>query len=292
MDTKQLIERKQGMGGSDAGSVLGVSKWKSAYQVWLEKTSDEVSDFDNPAMFWGRTLEPVIRQRYSDVTGRQVFVPMERIVHPKYNFIRANVDGITDDNRLLEVKTARADIGWGEEGSDEIPDEYACQVQHYMMVTGLVVADVAVLIGGSDFRLYEVPADKELQDIMMEKEAEFWQMVINRTPPEPETLTDLILKFGRASKQAIVQADHQSLQAVERLKAIKAIAKEEDELKFVIMAHMMEADTLAVEDKVIATWKASNGAKRFDSKAFQNDHPDLYNKYLKQGEPTRRLLLK
>ena len=292
MDTQQLIERKKGIGGSDSGAILGVSKWKSAYQVWLEKTSDEVSDFDNPAMFWGRTLEPVIRQRYSDVTGRQVFVPMERIVHPKYDFIRANLDGITEDNRLVEIKTARTDIGWGEEGTDEIPDEYACQVQHYMMVVNLTICDVPVLIGGSDFRIYEVHADKELQDIMLEKEAEFWQMVVNRTPPEPETLTDLILKFGRASKQAIVQADHQSLQAVERLKEIKAIAKEEDELKFVIMAHMMEADTLAVEDKIIATWKASNGAKRFDSKSFQIDHPELYNQYLKQGEPTRRLLLK
>jgi len=292
MDTKQLIERKQGIGGSDSGAILGVSKWKTPYQVWLEKTSDEISDFDNDAMFWGRTLEPVVRQRYSDVTGRTVIVPNPGIIHPKHNFIRASLDGIADAHRVLEIKTARSDIGWGEEGSAEIPDEYACQVQHYMMVTGLVVADVAVLIGGSDFRLYEVPADKELQDIMMEREADFWQMVINRTPPDPESLTDLILKFGRSSKQAIVQADDLSIQAVNRLKEIKAIAKEEDELKFVIMAHMMEADTLSCGDRIIATWKASNGAKRFDSKAFQIDHPELYAQYLKQGDPTRRLLLK
>lgn len=291
MDAQQLMERKKGIGGSDAGAVLGVSKWKTPYQLYLEKTSDEISDFDNPAMFWGRTLEPIIRQRYSDVTGRSVIVPALNIIHPKYDFIRANVDGIADD-RILEIKTSRSDIGWGEEGSDEIPDEYACQVQHYMMVTGFVMADVAVLIGGSDFRLYEVPADKELQEIMMERENEFWQMVINRTPPDPETLSDLILKFGGSSKQAIVQADELAIQAVMRLKEIKAIAKEEDELKFVIMSHLMEADTLAEGEKILATWKASNGAKRFDLKAFQADHPDLYNQYLKQGDPTRRLLLK
>lgn len=291
MDAQQLMERKKGIGGSDAGAVLGVSKWKTPYQLYLEKTSDEISDFDNPAMFWGRTLEPIIRQRYSDVTGRSVIVPALNIIHPKYDFIRANVDGIADD-RILEIKTSRSDIGWGEEGSDEIPDEYACQVQHYMMVTGFVMADVAVLIGGSDFRLYEVPADKELQEIMMERENEFWQMVINRTPPDPETISDLILKFGGSSKQAIVQADELAIQAVMRLKEIKAIAKEEDELKFVIMSHLMEADTLAEGEKILATWKASNGAKRFDLKAFQADHPDLYNQYLKQGDPTRRLLLK
>jgi len=31
-----------------------------------------------------------------------------------------------------------------------------------------------VLIGGSDFRIYEVPADSELQEILMEREAEIW----------------------------------------------------------------------------------------------------------------------
>lgn len=291
MDAQQLMERKKGIGGSDVAAVLGVSKWKTPYQLYLEKTSDEISDFDNPAMFWGRTLEPIIRQRYSDVTGRSVIVPALNIIHPKYDFIRANVDGIADD-RILEIKTSRSDIGWGEEGSDEIPDEYACQVQHYMMVTGFVVADVAVLIGGSDFRLYEVPADKELQEIMMERENEFWQMVINRSPPDPETLSDLILKFGGSSKQAVVQADELTIQAVNRLKEIKAIAKEEDTLKAVIIAALGEADTLSDGPITLATWKASNGAKRFDSKTFQADHPDLYNQYLKQGDPTRRLLLK
>jgi hypothetical protein len=32
-------------------------------------------------------------------------------------------------------------------------------VQHYLAITAMPVADVAVLIGGSDFRIYEVPAD-------------------------------------------------------------------------------------------------------------------------------------
>lgn len=292
MNRAELIERKKGIGGSDSAPALGVSKWKSPYQLWLEKTSDEISDFDNDAMFWGRTLEPVIRQRYSDKTGRTVIVPPERIIHPKYNFIRANLDGIADGHRILEIKTARSDIGWGEPGSNEIPDEYTCQVQHYMMVTGLVVADIAVLIGGSDFRLYEVPEDKELQEAMLYAETLFWQLVINRIEPEVSTFTDLQLKFGRSSVESRVQASPEAVEAIERLKAIKAIAKEEDNIKAVIMAALKENDTLVFGDSVLATWKASNGSKRFDAKAFQADHPDLYNKYLKQGEPVRRLLLK
>ncbi len=292
MEVEELKGRKNGIGGSDAAAAIGVSKWKTPYQLWLEKTSDEIIDFDNDAMFWGRTLEPIVRQRYSDVTGRTVIVPAPGIIHPKYNFMRASLDGIADGNRVLEIKTARSDIGWGKEGTDVIPDEYACQVQHYMMVTGFVVADVAVLIGGSDFRLYEVPEDKELQDIMMEKEADFWQMVQNRTPPETTTFSDLKLRFGRSSIESRIQASDAAIEAVEKLKAIKAIAKAEDDLKAVLMAELKENDTLCSGDTILATWKAANGASRFDSKTFQKDHPDLYKRYLKQGESTRRLLLK
>ena len=54
----------------------------------------------------------------------------------------------------------------GEPGTDEIPDYYMTQVQHYLAVTGVKTADVAVLIGGNDFRIYTIEADEELQSFV------------------------------------------------------------------------------------------------------------------------------
>ena len=287
-----LEARKKGIGGSDAGAILGVSPWKTPLQVYMDKVGAADPIQDNDSMFWGRTLEPVIRQRYADVTNRKVVVPDTLITHPKFEFMIGNLDGITSDNRVLEIKTARSAEGWGEPGSNEIPDSYMIQVQHYMLITAIPVADVAVLIGGSDFRIYEVPAEPELMELMIEKETGFWSRVINRDPPEPITYQDMLLKYGRTSKESRVQADAVAIAAVARLKEIKAIAKEEDELKTVIMAAFRESDTLMDNNKVLATWKAGNGSKRFNAKLFEAENPELYKKYIVRSEPTRRLLLK
>lgn len=57
-----LSERKKGIGGSDSAAVLGLSKWKSPYQVWCDKKGyNFLESSDNASLFWGRTLEPVIR---------------------------------------------------------------------------------------------------------------------------------------------------------------------------------------------------------------------------------------
>jgi len=121
---------------------------------------------------------------------------------------------VTSDGRVLEVKTASSAEGWGEPGSDEIPDDCLCQAQHYLLVTGLKTADVAVLIGGHDFRLYEVAADKELQEIMAMQEAEFWQRVEAGDPPPTRSLADLALCF-RHPLDAAVLATPQAIAAVE-----------------------------------------------------------------------------
>lgn len=291
-----LEERRSGIGGSDAGAVCGVNKYKTPYQVWEDKTGKADPIPDNAPMLWGRNLEPVIRQHYSDVTGRVVMVPDMIIRHPKHPFMLANLDGFTEDRRVLEVKTARSGQDWGEPGTDEIPLTYLFQMQHYMAVTGYEVADVAVLIGGQDFRLYEIPADAELQEMMIEQEAEFWKLVECSTPPEPVSYQDMVQRF-KTSTEAKKVITPEISQALERLRVLregaKAIDGEEELLKVRIMAEMGEADTLTdLDGNVLVTWKSGKATERFDTKSFQSAHPDLYRQFSKRGDSARRFLLK
>lgn len=291
-----LKERQTGIGGSDAAAVLGLSKWKTPLQVYQEKRGELGPTPDNESMLWGRALEPVIRQQYAERTGRVVRVPDGIIRHPSHEFMLANLDGVTDDSRVVEVKTARSGQDWGEPGSDEVPQAYLLQVQHYMAVTGFAVADVAVLIGGSDFRLYEVPADSELQQMLIEGEAEFWQRVTDGNPPEPVSYADMRARYGRASRDGNVDASPEVLAAVDRLRTlqseIKRLETVEETEKAIVMKALGECDTLVAGGFTVATWKAAKAAQRFDSKAFQAAHPDLYPQFLKTGEASRRFLLK
>lgn len=296
-----LKARTTGIGGSDVAAILGLSKWKTPLQVYQEKRGEIAPQADNDAMRWGRYLEPVVRQAYADETGREVRVLDELVRHPLYEHMIANLDGFVipeaGPRRVFEAKTARTADGWGEPGSDQIPQPYLLQVQHYMAVTGFVVADVAVLIGGSDFRLYEVPADAELQQMLVDAEAEFWARVQAGEPPEPVSYADVQARFGRASKAGTVLADADVQEALTKLRELKTQAKHlelvEEQWKAVVMKAMGESDTLIdARGDILATWRASAAPMRFDFAAFKTAHPDLHAQFLKAGEASRRLLLK
>lgn len=291
-----LAQRKTGIGGSDAAAVLGLSKWATPLQVYLDKISNETNDFDSPSMKWGRILEPVIRQEYADHTGQEILKPQyELIRHQQCPFILASLDGFTADNRVVEIKTSKYDRDWGEEGTDQVPQEYLIQVQHYMAVTGFQIADIAVLIGGSDFRIYTVGADPELHLMMFEAYGAFWRRVTMQLPPEPTCESDMALYF-KAKKKGVTTTDDVT-KLVGQLKLVKkqieGLEARESELKCQIMAYMGEHDTLLdVSEKPLVTWKEAKGRNTFDAKAFEKEHPDLHAKYLKTGEASRRFLIK
>ena len=287
--------RAKGLGGSDAAAACGISPWKSPYQLWHEKIHG--SDFDgNAATRWGDFCEPFIRQQYEEVTGLEVYQPAT-LRHPEHEWMLANVDGVTDD-RIFEAKTAnsRQTYRWGEPGSAEIPEEYALQVQHYMVVTGLQVADVAVLIGDSrEIQIYTVPFDAELAESMIALEAALWQCVVDCTPPEPTTASDVALRFPESNGN-LIDANDSIHEAVLQLKLAKTKAKEcEDlvaELETSIKKAIGDSDGLQWEGNPLVTWKSSKPSRKLDLKALKADHADVVADYEYEAAGGRRFLVK
>ena len=291
--SKWIAMHKDGIGGTDAVAIVGESPWKTPYQVWLEKRGEVFEDQgQNERMYWGQQLEPLIRQQYADLTGYDVVVPDDVIIHPKYPWIIGTPDGIVQNDRVFEAKTARRDQGWGDPGTDQIPDMYRVQVEHYMLLTELDRADVAVLIGGSDFRIYNVHADPELQQVLFTKEQAFWNMVQKGIPPEITTYADARLRWGSRSEPKRVQVDLDCAEALANLHDLADMKRKEEEWKAIVMKKLGEADTLVDGEIVLATWKLSKASARFDQKAFQTEHPDLYKQFVREGKPSRRFLLK
>jgi len=299
MDNAQwLEERRKGIGGSDIAAILGLSPFKTAYQVYLEKRK-EVEDWQgNNLTDWGKRMEPAIRQWYSDQTGRSVRLPDKIMYHEKYPFMLASLDGFTDDRRIVEIKTARSGKNWGEPRTNQIPDYYAVQCHHYMIVTGFEVTDVPVSIAGGSPELYEVPADREIAEMIIEACASFWQRVIDGNPPDPVTYADAVARFGKIRSEGAVMASDQTLQIVSDLKDIRSrldeLKAEEEEKKGKLIISLGESgDTLIdCSGNTLLTYKLTNGRKSFDTKTFEKEHPELYQKYLKTLEPSKRFLLK
>lgn len=231
------------IGSSDAAAAMNLSPWQTAVDLWLEKRGASPPFEGNAATRWGKLLEPLLRQEYAEQTRRAVYLPQERLVHPEVTFIAAHPDGITDDGRLLELKTARSAEDWGEPGGDEIPTPYTIQVQHQLMVTQLPVADVAVLVGGSDFRLYEVPADRELQGDILEAEVEFWRFVEQGIQPPldfsaPHVLA-VVRKLYPGTNGQTVDADESCIKAREELETAKELLEASTEARDAALARLL-----------------------------------------------------
>lgn len=257
-----LKERMRGIGGSDAPAILGLSARKTPLEVYLDKRGELPAEPDNDAMRMGRLLEPVVRQEYAERTGRVVSQPKAMLTHPKYGFVVGHPDGIIQgEARGYEGKTARFDFGWGEPGTDQIPQDYVIQVQHYMLLTDLPVFDVGVLIGGQDFRIYEVSADRELQEMILDAEAAFWPRVQRGEPPEPD--------FHKPHALRAVQALYRGtsgeiLAATEHQEHIRAVLEDAMERKAI-------ADGAAEGAKAMLLWDMGEAAmlKFADGKALR-----------------------
>lgn len=183
-----LAERRTGIAATDAAPILGISPWKSAAEIWLEKKKPELVTFkESPALYWGSRHEQTICEEYSKITGQNLAAsPIIR--NKSVPWIMCSPDRLIDGKKKgLEAKTAsdRMAYEWGPAGTDVVPQQYLIQTQHCMMATGYHEWDLAVLIGGNDFRIYHLFRDKELQKIMFEQEREFYKrFIVGKETPE------------------------------------------------------------------------------------------------------------
>ena len=146
----------------------------------------------------------------------------------------------------------------GDVGTDNVPDAYLLQCQWCLPgITRADVADLAVLIGGSDYRIYSIARDDGLIGDMIEAAAEFWKRVQEGIAPDPQSVAEAARKWPRhiADKSLIV--DVTVAEACAELETIgqqkKQLEAREDELKTQVMSAFGDAEKH--HGQKLATWK-------------------------------------
>ncbi len=286
MERNEWLEyRRAGIGGSDAPVIMGVNPWRSPMDLWLEKTGEYTEDIDNEAMYWGRTLEDIVAREFVKRTGKKVRRRNAILKHKKYSWMLANVDRlIVGEKAGLECKTTSA--FYQDDGT--CPTHYYAQAQHYMAVTGRDLWHVAVLAGGQRFYLYEVPRSGDYIKELIKAEAEFWQLVQDGMPPE----VDGSEASGRVLNRLYPQAKEGEIElpadAFALVQQYEDAAGEEKEAKLKkneavnkLKAMLGEAERGFVYDRKVS-WTNVVSA-RFNSKAFREEHEDLYQQYCRES---------
>lgn len=267
---KQREERRLGIGGSDMPIIMGLSSYKTPYQLYLEKTGlIETNDEMTQLQYWGHKLENIVREEFATRNNVLVETP-DTIIHPFYTFLRANIDGfIPEKNAILEVKCSSAFMSqqWGEDGSDIIPMNYLVQVAHYCAVTNAECAYIAVLIGGNDYREYKYIRDVELEQHVIDAAKTFWECVQSTNPPSAMRQIDLRLMFPKHHPDKVKTIDPEVAEQLTTLAdtrfKIKQLSEVEEKYKFNIMQFMKDAECLTDQSGTpIVSWKANKRGTR------------------------------
>ena len=282
-----MPDRKQLIGGSDVAAILGVSKWKTPFQLYQEKIGafvEEITPEKQKVFDRGHRWEPVViemmvdelKSRGHDV---EIIARNERYQDPECSFLACEIDvelRIDEEELNGEIKTVHpfAAKEWGEPETDEVPIYYAAQVMHGLMIMPRRRSIIAALIGADDLRIHFMARDEETIAGIRAKEIEFWQRIQDKNPPPPIDPEDVKWLYQRDGGTAI-EADDELALLCQQLKDMKADAKALDGhielLATKIKARMGTAATLLYRGKPLATWKNNKDSATTDWKAAYLD---------------------
>ena len=195
------MREKVGIGGSEAGTVLGYNKYMSNVDLWRIKTgrakAEDISD--KPAVKYGKQAEEHLRELFKlDFPEYTVdYHEFYMYVNDKYKWLFATLDGeITDENGkhgILEIKTTtiRNSTQW-EEWDSRIPNVYYAQVLHQLAATSWdfvilkahirYIKDNELAATERHYRINRNEVQAEI-DYLIQQELEFVNAVKNDTMP-------------------------------------------------------------------------------------------------------------
>ena len=274
------LRKKLGIGGSEAGSVIGLNPYKGAYTLWAEKTG-KIPEFEgNLITEVGSYLEEFVAQLFTRETGKKVRRKNRILVNTDYPFAFADVDRlVVGEKALLEIKTTNSFPVMKKIKNKEYPEQWYCQMTHYLAVSGLEKAYLAVLINCRDFKIFELERDESEISVLMGEEENFWGMVQTNTPPPADGLEStsktITALYPESNTDNVNLYSYQTELAryMELSEQIKALEQAKEEAANKVKAFLGEAGK-GESDRYRVSWTSSE-RRSFDSKRFAKENPDI-----------------
>ena len=291
-----LRYRKGGIGGSDAGAVCGLNPYRTAMEVYYDKTSDEIEEIDNEAMRQGREFEEYVARRFMEATGKKVRRANALYYDERYPFMYADVDRlVVGENAGLECKTASPYMADQWKGG-KIPLSYQIQCYHYMSVFQADAWYIAVLIYGKEFQVHQIERDEAVISDLIHIEKNFWkEHVEKKILPEPDgsKVADNVIaerfKKSQGISLPLMGFDEKLKRRQELVEIMARMETEKKKIEQELKLYLGEAE-IAENEHFRVSWKTVNSS-RLDEKLLKAEMPETYEKY-KKSVSSRRFTVK
>lgn len=185
-----LAARRDGIGGSEVGALIGVNEHETAMSIWTKKRRTEPDvELTGAPIEWGHRLEDVVAMKTAEEIGMVSRFGGGLWADKERPFIRVTPDRFACKPRswkadaVIECKTAGSDEHWesgtirpGGRGTGSAPLAYQAQVQWQMGIIGLPVAYLGCFVLGSERQFFtvEVHFDEAWFTEMTDAAERFW----------------------------------------------------------------------------------------------------------------------
>ena len=288
-----LKQRSKGLGGSDAGAIMGLNPYKSAYSLWAEKTGLITNHVqENEAIRLGNDLEDYVAKRFAKQENKKIKRSSYCYQSKEFPFMRANVDRlIIGENAALECKTANP-FKDGDYSNDIIPPTYYCQCLHYMAVCGFDRIYLAVLVFQKGFYTYVIdrndPGVEADIRALIKAESEFWKLVEDGTAPSvdgSESTSNTLKQLHKDELKTVfdLTAYDEKLDEIQGLKEQQKELKTrqkalENEIKEILINYDFGRSSIYNVSAKVTT------SSRFDVDRFKKENANIYESYKKETQ--------
>lgn len=189
-----LEYRRQGIGGSDAAAVLGISPFRTGRDLYFDKLGIVTADEDENwvAKEVGTLLEELVARIFEKKTGLRVYRCAKMLRHPHYPWMLADLDFLVElpdgGTAILECKSTNynARDRWWYNGGEIVPEYYEVQGRHYMAVRNLNRVYFCCLYGNTEDEaiIRHIDRDMTYEAELIAMEKYFWHKnVLAKVPP-------------------------------------------------------------------------------------------------------------
>jgi len=299
IDREEWLEyRRNGIGGSDAAAIVGLDKYRSAFDVYADKLGLKQEQPDNEAMRQGRDLEDYVATRFCEAAGKKVRRRNAILQHPDYPWMLADIDRwVVGENAGLECKTTSV-LNRSKFNQGEFPPNYYVQCMHYIAVTGADRWYLAVLVLNKAFHVFTIERDEAEIEALIEAERHFWEEHVKKQiPPSPdgsESTSEVIKQLfpeAREHETVALFGYEEKIQKLLDLKSqIDELQLKHDAIKQELQLALGDAE-IGQAQGYIVEWK-NQVRQSLDTKRLKRELTEIYQQYLKPAQVVRMFKIK
>jgi len=217
--------RKTKITGTDAAILMGVSPYSTSYQLMQEKLNLRPPKPYNSAMQRGNLMEEELRKDYNVRSGMD-FIPAIKL---NGEFLMASLDGLTFmEDGILEIKTCNKKV-FAELVKGTVPEHWYAQMQHQLATVPTAKCVHLYAENSGEKYVHIVERDDEYIANMLEKEAEFYKLMLLKELPE------------QSEKDIIEIKDNPLLEnLIREFKILAKVSKEYEEKSKEVKKHILE----------------------------------------------------